>query len=78
MSKGFEMLLLCWRAPAMDMTSAGVWVDGVDGAEFGEGPAVLAVPELFAGPEEFAVCFLFRALWAPFAAAFSPKNTQIH
>jgi hypothetical protein len=45
-------------------------VDGVDGAEFGEGPAVLAVPVLFAGPDEFVGCFLFLTPGTPLAAAF--------
>jgi hypothetical protein len=36
-----------------------VWVEGVEGAELGEGPAVFAVPELLAGPEEDTGCFLF-------------------
>lgn len=47
-------------------------MDGVDGAEFGEGPVVLAVPVLFAGPEELATCFLFRTLGPPLEAPFSP------
>lgn len=34
-------------------------MDGVDGAELGEGPAVFAVPELLAGPEDDTGCFLF-------------------
>lgn len=38
-------------------------VDGVDGAELGEGPAVFAVPELLAGPEEDTGCFLFLPFW---------------
>jgi hypothetical protein len=60
----------------MDITSPGVCVDGVEGAEFGEGPAVLAVPVLFAGPEDDAGCFLFLALGATFAAAFSQTHTH--
>lgn len=70
------MLPLCCKAPAMDMTSPGVCVDGVEGAEFGDGPAVLAVPVLFAGPDDDAGCFLFLALGATFAAAFSQTHTH--
>lgn len=43
----------------IDITSPGVCVEGVDGAELGEGPAVFAVPELLAGPEDDTGCFLF-------------------
>lgn len=56
--EGFEEPPLCGKF-GMDITSPGVCVDGVEGAELGEGPAVFAVPELFAGPEEFGCCFLF-------------------
>lgn len=45
------------------MTSPGVWVEGVEGAELGEGPAVFAVPELLAGPEDDTGCFLFLPVW---------------
>lgn len=37
---------------------------------------MFAVPVLFAGPEDDAGCFLFLALGAPFAAAFSPTHTH--
>lgn len=43
---------------AIDNPSPGVWVDGVEGAEFGEGPVVVPVPVLFAAPEDEG-CFLF-------------------
>lgn len=39
-------------------------MEGVEGAELGEGPAVLAVPELLAGPDdETGGCFLLRIVW---------------
>ena len=47
----------------IDITSPGVCVEGVEGAELGEGPAVFAVPELFAGPEDDTGCFLFLPVW---------------
>lgn len=48
----------------MDMTSLGVCVDGVEGAELGDGPpAVFPVPELLAGPDEETGCFRFRPVW---------------
>lgn len=53
------------------MTSPGVWVEGVEGAELGEGPAVFAVPELLAGPEDDTGCFLFLPVWF-----FEPLNWQ--
>ena len=59
--RGFEELP-CGKA-GIDITSPGVWVDGVDGAELGEGPAVFAVPELLAGPEDDTGCFLFFPVW---------------
>lgn len=52
---------LCGKA-GIDITSPGVCVEGVDGAELGDGPAVFAVPELLAGPED-AGCFLFLPGW---------------
>lgn len=58
--KDFELLLLCG---IVGITSPGVCVDGVEGAELGEGPAVLAVPELLAGPEDDTGCFLFLPVW---------------
>lgn len=59
--RGFEELPLCGKA-GIDITSPGVCVEGVDGAELGDGPAVFAVPELLAGPED-AGCFLFLPGW---------------
>lgn len=56
--EGFEEPPLCGKF-GMDITSPGVCVDGVEGAELGEGPAVFAVPELLAGPEDETGCFLF-------------------
>lgn len=58
----FEELPLCVKA-GIEITSPCVWVDGVEGAELGEGPAVLAVPELLAGPEDDPGCFLFLPVW---------------
>ena len=60
--KGLEELLLCCN-DGIDITSPGVWVEGVEGAELGDGPAVLAVPELLAGPDDDTGCFLLRAFW---------------
>lgn len=60
--KGLEEPPLCGNA-GIEITSPGVWVDGVEGAELGEGPAVLAVPELLAGPEDDTGCFLFLPVW---------------
>lgn len=60
--KDLELLLLCGIA-GIEITSPGVWVDGVEGAELGEGPAVFAVPELLAGPEDETGCFLFLPVW---------------
>lgn len=57
--KGLDELPLCCN-DVIDMTSPGVCVEGVDGAELGEGPVVFAVPELFAGPEDDTICFLLR------------------
>lgn len=57
----------------MDITSCGVCVDGVEGAELGEGPAVFAVPVLLAGPEEEFGCFLFLTNW-PFEALIINKK----
>ena len=59
--RGFEELPLCGIL-GIDMTSPGVCVEGVDGAELGEGPAVFAVPELLAGPEDTG-CFRFLPVW---------------
>lgn len=59
---GFEEVPLCAKA-GIEITSPGVWVDGVEGAELGEGPAVFAVPELLAGPEDDTGCFLFLLVW---------------
>lgn len=52
---------LCGRL-GIEITSPGVCVEGVEGAELGDGPAVLAVPELLAGPEDETGCFLFLPL----------------
>lgn len=60
--RGFEELPVCGKL-GIDITSPGVWVEGVDGAELGEGPAVFAVPELLAGPEDVTGCFLFLPVW---------------
>ena len=60
--RGLEELQL-WGRTGIDITSPGVCVDGVEGAELGEGPAVFAVPELLAGPEEDTGCFLFLPFW---------------
>ena len=60
--KGFEELPL-WVKAGIEMTSPGVWVEGVEGAELGEGPAVFAVPELLAAPEDDTGCFLFLPVW---------------
>lgn len=59
--KGFVELELCCR-DGIDITSPGVCVDGVEGAELGEGPAVFAVPELFAGPDDETGCLRLRPL----------------
>lgn len=61
-TNGFEEFPLCCKA-GIDITSPGVWVDGVEGAELGEGPAVFAVPELLAGPEDDTGCFRFLPFW---------------
>lgn len=45
----------------IDIESPGVCVEGVEG-ELGHGPVVFAVPELLAGPEVDAGCFLFRPI----------------
>lgn len=55
-SKGLEELPLCCN----EGISPGVWVEGVEGAELGEGPVVFAVPELLAGPEDETGCFRLR------------------
>ena len=60
--RGFEELLV-WGKAGIETASPGVWVEGVEGAELGDGPAVFAVPELFAGPEEDTGCFLFLPIW---------------
>lgn len=60
--KGFKGLLLCWKL-GIDITSPGVCVEGVDGTEPGEGPAVFAVPELLAGPEDEAGCLRLRPIF---------------
>ena len=60
--KGFEELPL-WGKAGIDITSPGVWVEGVEGAELGDGPVVFAVPELLAGPDEEPGCFLFLPIW---------------
>lgn len=52
-----------WGKDGIDITSPAVWVEGVEGAELGEGPAVFAVPELLAGPEDDMGCFLFLPVW---------------
>jgi hypothetical protein len=38
-------------------------VEGVEGAELGDGPAVFAVPELLALPEDETGFFLFFDAW---------------
>ena len=63
----FDVLPLCCNALAMEITSPGVWIDGVEGAELG--PAVFPVPVLFAGPDEDAGCFLFRP-FCPFVTVY--------
>lgn len=47
----------------IDNPSAGVCVEGVEGAELGDGSALFAAPELFAGPEDDPGCFLFGPVW---------------
>jgi len=59
-SEGFEEPPLCGKV-GIDITSPAVCVDGVEGADPGEGPVVFAVPELLAGPEDDG-CFLFLAI----------------
>jgi len=61
-SNGLDELALCCNV-GMEITSPGVCVDGVEGAELGDGPAVFAVPELFAGPEDDTGCFRLRPVW---------------
>lgn len=48
----FGMLLTCCMLPDMATPSPGVWVEGVEGCEFGEGPTVFPVQVLLAAPEE--------------------------
>lgn len=60
--KLFDMLLTCCKLPAVAIPSPGVWVDGVDGWELGDGPTVFPVPVLLAGPEDEGP-FLFRLLY---------------
>lgn len=50
-----------WGKLGIDIISPGVRVEGDEG-ELGNGPVVFAVPELLAGPEDDADCFLFRPL----------------
>lgn len=50
--KPFDTLPTFCRLPAIATPSPGVWVDGVDGWEFGEGPIVFPVPVLLAAPED--------------------------
>lgn len=69
--KGFEEVALCITSPP------GVWVDGVEGAELGDGPAVFAVPELFAGPEDDTGCFLFLPFWYALETLISIKLCNI-
>lgn len=57
--KGLDEPALCCN-DGIEITSPGVCVDGVEGAELGEGPAVFAVPELLAGPEDDTGCFRLR------------------
>lgn len=57
---GLDELALCGK-DCIEI-SPGVCVDGEDGPELGDGPAVFAVPELLAGPEDDTGCFLFRPL----------------
>lgn len=59
---GLDELPLCGNG-GIDITSPGVGVDGVEAAELGEGPAVFAVPELLAGPEDDTGCFRFLPDW---------------
>ena len=49
--KPFGMLLTCCKLPDIATPSPGVWVDGVDGCELGEGPTVFPVQVLLAAPE---------------------------
>lgn len=60
-SRDLEEPPLCGKL-GIDITSPGVWVEGVEG-ELGDGPVVFAVPELLAGPEDDTGCFLFRTIW---------------
>ena len=57
--KLFGMLLTFCKLLGIATASPGVWVDGVDGWELGEGPTVFPVPVLLAGPEDVGP-FLFR------------------
>ena len=50
-----------WGKVGIDITSPGVWVEGVEG-ELGDGPVVFTVPELLTGPEDDTGCFLFRPI----------------
>lgn len=56
------MLPTFCRLLAIASPSPGVWVDGVDGWEFGEGPMVFPVPVLLAAPEDEGP-FLFRLFY---------------
>lgn len=69
-SRDFEEPPL-WDKVGTDITSPGVWVEGVEG-ELGDGPVVLTVPELLAGPEDDTGCFLFRPIW--FFEALNQEN----
>lgn len=60
-SRDFEEPPLCGKF-GIDITSPGVWVEGVEG-ELWDGPVVFAVPQLLAGPEDDTGCFLFRPIW---------------
>ena len=54
-----------------------VWVDGVEGAELGEGPVVFAVPELLAGPDDDPGCFRFLPFWPLELAFYNHKKLEI-
>ena len=58
-TKAFDILAL-WCIGGIDMVSPGVSVEGVEGAELGQGPVVFIVPELLAGPDDEIGCLRFR------------------
>mgnify|MGYP001793115644 CR=1 FL=1 len=67
---------LCGRF-CIDIASPVVCVDGVEGAEGGEGKAVLPVPELLAGPpEDETGCLLFLPIWV--FDGYQTKSQLLH